>query len=135
MSSSLRRFALDWAAIALVFLPLDALWLAMTASRLYRPAIGHLMRTDFDAAAAALFYAIYIAGVAAFAMRPAIGGRNAFARGALFGLVCYATYDLTNQATLIGWPWQVTAIDLAWGAFATGIGAALAQRLRAWRRH
>lgn len=129
MSSPPRRFALDWIATALVFLPLDAIWLTMTASRLYRPAIGHLMRPDFDALSAAMFYAIYFAGVVVFVVRPAAGLRNAFARGALFGLVCYATYDLTNQATLLGWPWHVTLLDLAWGAFVTGTSAAVARRL------
>jgi len=130
-----RRFAVAFAAGALAFLALDALWLLTMAERLYRPAIGHLMREGFDAAAAAAFYAIYLSGVTAFAVLPAAGVRAAAARGAGFGLVAYATYDLTNQATLRGWPWHVTLADLAWGAFATAAAAAAAQvALRRVRR-
>ena len=106
-----------------MFLLLDAAWLATMASRLYRPAIGHLMREDFDLLAAAGFYAIYLTGLVVFVVRPAADARAALVRGALFGLVGYATYDLTNQATVVGWPWHLTAVDLAWGAFVTAVSA------------
>ena len=106
-----------------MFLLLDAAWLTTMASRLYRPALGHLMRADFDVAAAAAFYAIYLCGLMVFVVRPATDGVNALARGALFGVVCYATYDLTNQATLVNWPWHLTVIDLAWGAFVSAASA------------
>lgn len=119
----LRTLIVPFAAAAVVFLLLDAAWLSTMASRLYRPAIGHLMRPDFDLAAAAAFYAIYLSGLLVFVVRAAVSGVQALRRGALFGLVCYATYDLTNQATLIGWPWHVTLADLAWGAFVTGSSA------------
>jgi len=108
------------------FLALDALWLVTMAERLYRPAIGHLMQAGFDVRAAAAFYVIYLAGVTGFAVLPAAGVRAAAVRGAAFGLVAYATYDLTNQATLRGWPWSVTLVDLAWGAFVTAASAAAA---------
>jgi uncharacterized membrane protein len=105
------------------------------ASQLYRPAIGHIMREDFDALAAAAFYLVYLAGVVVFVVLPSADGRTALVRGAFFGLVCYATYDLTNQAIVVGWPWHVTIIDLAWGAFVTGISAWVAHLVaRAWRR-
>ena len=131
MSTLLRRFATAYAIAALVFLLLDAVWLTTMASRLYRPAIGHLMRPDFDLTAAALFYALYLLGIVVFVVRSAGSTGQAFARGALFGLICYATYDLTNQATLVGWPWHVTLVDLAWGAFVTGSSAAAARRFSA----
>ncbi len=127
-ASPFRRFVVAFAAAALVFLLLDAAWLTTMASRLYRPAIGHIMREDFDALAAAMFYAIYLAGVVVFVVRPAPDGRAALARGALFGLVCYATYDLTNQATVVGWPWRVTVADLCWGAFVTAAAAWVSHR-------
>ena len=126
MSSSTYRFARAYVVAAVVFLLLDAIWLTAMAPLLYRPAIGHLMRADFDALAAALFYAIYLSGVVVFVVKPAVDARSAFTRGALFGLVSYATYDLTNQATLIDWPWRVTAADLAWGAFVTAASATVA---------
>jgi uncharacterized membrane protein len=122
-------------ATAFTFLLLDAAWLTTMASRLYRPAIGHIMREDFDVLAAAAFYAIYLSGVVGFVIRPAVDGMSALVRGAFFGFVCYATYDLTNQATVIGWPWHVTLIDLGWGAFVTGSSAWVGWAAgRAWRR-
>jgi uncharacterized membrane protein len=132
MSSTSRRFVAAFVAAAVVFLLLDAAWLTTMDSRLYRPAIGHLMREDFDVAAAVAFYAIYLTGLVIFVVRPAAGARTALARGALFGVVCYATYDLTNQATIAGWPWQVTVVDLAWGAFVTAVSAWAGYRARDW---
>ncbi len=120
------RLALAFAVMGAVFLALDAVWLTLMAQRLYRPAIGHLMREGFDVAAAGIFYVLYIAGVTLLAVLPAQRLRGAWARGALFGLVAYGTYDLTNQATLQDWPWQVTLIDLAWGAWVTSTSAAAA---------
>lgn len=118
-----RKALIAYAACALAFLPLDAAWLTLTADRLYRPAIGALMRPDFDWTAAALFYPLYFAGIVGFAILPSRTRRAALLRGAAFGFICYATYDLTNQATLSGWPWCLTAIDLAWGSTVTALGA------------
>lgn len=123
---SARRFALAYAATLVVFGVLDAIWLSTTYEHLYRPAIGHLMREGFAVVPAALFYALYMLGLVVFAVRP---GRTvgraaaAVARGALFGLIAYATYDLTNQATLRDWPWSVTLADLCWGALASAVAA------------
>ncbi|MDM0068753.1 DUF2177 family protein [Variovorax sp. J31P207] len=124
-----RQFAIAYAATAAVFLGLDALWLTLMADALYRPAIGHLMRERFAPWPAIAFYAIYVAGVVVFAVAPALRQRQwrwALGRGALLGLVAYATYDLTNQATLKGWPWHVTLADLCWGMAATAVAAAVA---------
>ena len=126
--SSLRHLAVAFVAAAMVFLALDAVWLVTMAARLYRPAIGHIMREDFDLMAAAAFYAIYLTGLVVFVVRPAADGRTALVRGAFFGAVCYATYDLTNQATIVQWPWHVTFVDLAWGAFVTSASAWAGQR-------
>lgn len=129
---SLRQFAIAYAAAAVVFLVLDAIWLTLMADRLYRPAIGHLMLERFALAPAAAFYAIYLAGVVVFAVSPALGsGRwlTALGLGALLGLMAYATYDLTNQATLKDWSWTVTIADLCWGTFVTAVAAAAAARI------
>lgn len=114
-----RRALIAFALTAPAFLALDAVWLTATADSLYRPAIGHLMRAGFDVVAAAAFYLVYIIGMVIFVVLPATRARDAAMRGALFGLVSYSTYDLTNQATMLGWPWQVTIADLCWGTFAT----------------
>ncbi len=121
--------ATAWALSALIFLGMDAVWLTLMAPRLYRPEIGTLLRSSFDLVPALLFYALYVSGMVVFAVRPALdAGRPLVAGrlGALLGLLCYGTYDLTNQATLVGWTWRVTLADLAWGSFATGTAAALA---------
>ena len=134
-ASKARRFAIAFVAAAIVMMALDAVWLSTMAARLYRPALGPIMRPDFDALAAAAFYAIYISGVVVFAVQPSPSARGTLARGALFGFVCYATYDLTNQATVAGWPWRVTFIDLAWGTFLTATSAWASHRaLRFARR-
>jgi uncharacterized membrane protein len=112
-----------------VFLALDAVWLTLAADKLYRPAIGHLMREGFDGSAAALFYLLYGCAMVGFVVLPSRDTRAALLRGACFGLVAYATYDLTNQATLRGWPWHVTLLDLAWGSFATAASCGVAQRI------
>lgn len=126
-----RQLLIAYAACTGAFIALDACWLSLMADRLYRPAIGALMRSDFDWLAAALFYPIYFGGIVGFAVLPALAAGRARApfaalgRGAAFGFVCYATYDLTNQATLLNWPWHVTLIDLAWGSSATAVAAFL----------
>lgn len=129
MKSAMKPFLFAFAIAAPVFLALDAMWLTAMAPRLYRPALGAIMREDFDVAAAAGFYLLYLAGVVTFAVLPSSTSRAAAARGAFFGLVAYATYDLTNQATIRGWPWHVTAADLAWGTFATAVACAIAHRV------
>lgn len=120
-------------ATGLAFLGIDAVWLSLAANKLYRPNIGPLMLDKFSVPPAALFYLVYIAGIVFFAIAPAMapesagGGRwtVALARGAALGCLCYATYDLTNQATLKGWSTTVTIADLCWGTFVTGAAASL----------
>lgn len=130
------HYALAYAFTAVVFLVLDAIWLTLMADRLYRPAIGHLMADGFALAPALVFYTLYIGGVVLFAVAPALqerrGALHALLLGAALGLLAYGTYDLTNQATLKGWPWHVTVIDLIWGASVTGTSAAAAARITPW---
>nr|WP_294507647.1 DUF2177 family protein [uncultured Rhodopila sp.] len=130
-------YGLTYLATAIIFLGIDAIWLSVAGGLLYRPLLGPLLRDDFDPAAAVLFYILYIAGLLVFAITPSIrdtGWRSAAIRGAFFGLVAYATYDLTNQATLKGWPVTITIADLVWGttlsAVAATLGHAVAIRLR-----
>lgn len=126
---STQRWLAAYGLIALVMLALDAVWLSTMAERLYRPAIGHLMAPQFAAAPAVLFYLVYCAGIVGFAVAPGLAAgraRDAAARGAALGLLAYATYDLTNQATLRDWPWTLTLVDLAWGTFLTGAAAGIA---------
>ncbi|MEJ8853717.1 DUF2177 family protein [Variovorax robiniae] len=131
---NVRQFGIAYAVAAVIFLALDAIWLTTMADRLYRPALAHLMRESFDPVPALLFYALYFVGVLVFAVAPGLrdgAWSTALGRGALFGLIAYATYDLTNQATLKDWPWHVTLADLLWGSFVTAVAAGAACLLTA----
>jgi uncharacterized membrane protein len=129
-----KQILIAYPASALVFLALDVVWLTTMADRLYRPALGRLMLDRFAPWPAAAFYLVYLAGVVVFAVAPGLEARRwstALGLGALLGLVAYATYDLTNQATLRDWPWRVTLADLCWGTFVTGVAAAAGCRITA----
>ena len=102
-----------------VFFVIDMIWLGLIAKNFYREHIGFLMAADVNWLAAIIFYLLFIAGLILFVISPAVEKRawlDALLKGALFGLVTYATYDLTNLATVRGWPVLVTIVDLAWGA-------------------
>lgn len=120
------RWLAAYGATALCFLALDALWLSLATPRLYRPAMGELLAPRFSPAPAIAFYLIYIGGLVALAIAPAFRAgqpTQALAYGAALGLVAYATYDLTNLATLKGFPAHLALIDLAWGTIVSA-GAA-----------
>jgi uncharacterized membrane protein len=102
-----------------IFFAIDMVWLGLVAKNFYREQIGFLMATDINWPAAIIFYLLFIAGLILFVISPALEKRmwqDALLMGALFGLITYATYDLTNLATMKGWPVLVTIVDLAWGA-------------------
>jgi len=107
---------------------LDALWLTQMFERLYKPALGPLLAPGLRLDAAFAFYLMYVTGLVLLAVRPTVlagGGPKAAAlRGASLGTFAYATYDLTNQATLAVWPVHVSVIDIAWGTFASATASA-----------
>jgi len=104
-----------------VFLVFDLVWLIKISPRFYKKNLGHLMAEKVNYAPAIIFYLIFIVGITLFVIGPAyVGGRGwsyALIYGAVFGLVTYSTYDLTNFATLKKWPLNVTLADIAWGSF------------------
>ena len=100
------------------FFAIDMVWLGVVAKNLYREQIGFIMKTNFNWIAAFSFYFLYIFGLVYFVINPALESgqiTHAIFAGALFGLITYATYDLTNLATLENWPLKITIIDLIWG--------------------
>jgi uncharacterized membrane protein len=107
-------------AIALpVFFAIDMVWLGLVAKGFYAKQIGPLLKPDVNWTAGILFYLLFILGLVVFVIMPAVekaSWMHALILGALFGLVCYATYDLTNLALARDWPLLVTIVDLAWGA-------------------
>ena len=100
----LRTLVVAYLAALAVFCGLDFVWLRFTGESLYRPAIGELLRSGFDAPAAVAFYLIYVGGLVFLAIRSAARLGQAMSCGAVYGFCAYATYDLTNQATLRHWP-------------------------------
>jgi uncharacterized membrane protein len=121
-----KRYGIAYVSTAFVFLGIDAVWLTLAAQRLYRPLIGDMLLEQFNLLPALLFYVVYVAGIVIFAVAPAFRtGRwtTATLHGALLGFLAYATYDLTNQATLRNWPVAVTAGDLCWGTALTAFAA------------
>jgi uncharacterized membrane protein len=99
-----------------VFLALDFIWLGVIAKNLYKEEIGHLMAEQIRWGAAGAFYLLYVLGLLVFVVLPAKSGSQALLLGAFFGLITYATYDLTNLATLKAWPVKIVIYDLVWGA-------------------
>lgn len=101
-----------------VFFAIDMVWLVLVAKSFYNKHLGFLMKPDVNWTAAVIFYLLFIAGLVTFVISPAVQKQSwvhAILFGGLFGLITYATYDLTNLATLKDWPLIVTLVDLAWG--------------------
>ena len=125
---SAGRIAATYLGMTVVFFAIDMLWLGFVARGFYRRHMGSLLAEQVNWTAAITFYLVFIAGILIFAVLPALGKGSlgqAVLLGCLFGLVAYATYDLTNLATLRGFPPVVAAVDLAWGSFLTGVVAAV----------
>lgn len=117
-------FLIAWLAAGASFLALDLVWLGIMAPRLHRPQLGDLMRDGFSAPPAIGFYLIYTLGMALLVTQPAATAHapmRALMNGAILGLVAYATYDLSNWATLKHWSATVTAVDMIWGTAATAV--------------
>ncbi|OUV03817.1 MAG: hypothetical protein CBC42_01495 [Betaproteobacteria bacterium TMED82] len=108
------------------FALMDAFWLGLIATDFYYDHLDGLLRKEPNWAAALIFYTGYIAGLVYFAIRPSLTSGNfksVLRDGALLGLLSYATYDMTNLATLINWPITITIIDIIWGIFITSISS------------
>ena len=116
---------LQFLVVAAAFAIIDAIWLK-TMNPFYRRQIGDLMADKPNLGYAVVFYVIYIAGIVFFALRPTLDGGSwlsAVGYGAALGAFAYATYDLTNAATLKTWPWQLVVVDILWGAALTALAS------------
>jgi uncharacterized membrane protein len=115
---------------AISFLVLDLIFLGVLARSFYRRELGSLLLDKFNGGAAAAFYVAYVVSFAALVLVPALEHRWPLSRigltAAIFGFAAYATYNLTNLATLKGWPRGLVAVDITWGTFLTGLSAAVA---------
>ncbi len=120
---SLRAWAGRYLVAAVTFLVLDLLWLGVVAAGLYEELLGDLLAEEPNALAATAFYALFLVGLLHFVVHPAVTERSlrrAARDGAFFGLVAYATWDLTSLAVLAGFPAALVPVDLAWGAVLSG---------------
>ena len=129
------KFFVAYAAAAAFFFVVDLIWLGFVAKDFYRSSIGHLMGDGFNIPAVIAFYIIYTAGLFFFAVNPALEAgdwQKAAMLGAAFGFFAYATYDLTNMATLKDWPLGITLADMTWGSLLSGavatVGYAVASK-------
>ena len=115
-------------ASAVAFGTLDAIWLKWAGPNFYRQRLHDILAENFRMGPALVFYLVYNVAIVWFAVRPGLasGLDTAAFNGALLGAICYATYDLTNQATMRRWSTLVTVVDIAWGAFATSCAATVA---------
>lgn len=120
------KYVFAYLGAGLTFAVIDAVWLTTMVNRLYRPVIGPIMANKPDMTAAVIFYLISIAGTVFLAIDPALregSWTRALLNGAVLGFIAYATYDLTNQATLNVWSWKLTITDIIWGTTLTGLSA------------
>ncbi len=128
-------FAKLYAVTTPVLFAIDLVWLGVVANKFYRARLGDLMRPDPRWAAAILFYLLYVAALIVFAVQPGLE-RASLSRatllGAGLGLICYATYDLTNLALAKGFPTIVAVVDIAWGTALSAGVAAVAYKLAEW---
>ena len=122
----MKHYAIAFVFTTVVFLTLDFVWLGFVAKDFYRSQIGPLMLEKPLLGVAFAFYLLYAIGIVFFAVTPALETNSwvrAMTSGALLGLIAYATYDLTNLATLRGWNIKLSIVDLAWGTLATSLAA------------
>ena len=118
------RFFAAYVCTAAVLFPLDLVWIGGIARGFYRDGLGPIMAERPNIAVAVAFYVLYVVGLTLFVVGPALTAnawKHALLWGTLFGFFAYATYDLTNLATLAQFPARVAIVDMAWGAFLSGV--------------
>ena len=124
----MTKLVIAYIATMIVFFAIDFVWLTTIAQKFYQSQIGPLLLDEFRVGVAVGFYMFYLGGLIFFAVNPALKAESlatAALYGALFGFFCYATYDLTNLATLKGYTVTVAVVDMAWGTLLTGTSALL----------
>jgi uncharacterized membrane protein len=122
-------YLVGYVVALVVFGAIDALWLSVMGPWLYRPTLGDILLAELRIGPAIAFYLVYPIGLLMLAVLPALKSGSlaaAIGSGVVLGAVCYATYDLTNFATLRNWTLQITVLDIAYGAIVSGLAAAVA---------
>jgi uncharacterized membrane protein len=122
-------YVVAYIGVLVVFGAIDATWLTIMGPVFYRPVLADILAPSLRIAPAIAFYLVYPIGVVMFAVLPALRSASVasvFLLALSFGAIAYATYDLTNYATLRNWTLQITALDIVYGALASGVAASLA---------
>ncbi len=120
----LLKWLASYVLTSIVFFAIDMVWLGLLAKNLYRKYLFGLLADQVNWSAAIVFYLLFIVGIFVFVILPAVEKNSLFTAvwlGAFFGIITYATYDLTNLATLKNWPLPIVFIDIAWGAVLTSL--------------
>lgn len=131
----ITKYLLPYLLTALVFFGIDIVWLGVVAQKLYQKYLGSFLSDQVNWTAAIIFYLLFIVGIFIFAIVPAHEKNSlqtAILFGVLFGFFTYATYDLTNYATLKDWPVQIVFIDILWGVILTGATAVAGFYIMKW---
>ena len=118
-----------------IFFAVDIIWLGFVAKKFYRTNLGFILSPDVNWSAAIIFYLLYIAGILIFAVVPAMEKESlvkALLWGGLYGFFTYATYDLTNMATIKNWPLKVVVVDVLWGVLLCSVVAGASFLLAKW---
>ena len=129
------QFLKTYCLTFLVFLAVDFLWLGLIAKKIYDQYLGHFLKAQVNWPAAFIFYLMYIAGIILFAVKPGLAEASlakAASWGALFGFFTYATYDLTNLATLRDWPIKIVVVDILWGTLLCTLVASGSYMIGRW---
>jgi uncharacterized membrane protein len=116
------KYIVLYAVALAIFFAMDLTWLGLIAKNLYKDKLGFIMSDKINWAAAIIFYLLFIGGMMYFAIIPGIESGSlvtTLIKGALLGGLCYATYDLTNMATIANWPISIVVIDIVWGMVLT----------------
>lgn len=129
------KLIIGYLLTAVVFFAIDMVWLGFVAKGLYNKYLGSFLAEQVNWTAAIIFYLLFIVGIFIFAIMPAVEKDSlmkAILLGALFGFFTYATYDLTNLATLKDWPIKIVFVDIIWGAVLTASVSASGYAIMKW---
>lgn len=123
----MKTFLISYSLLLLFLLILDAIWLSVMLPMVYMQHLSHLLSESINYFPAVIFYLVYAFGIYFFILKDAHKNfwslKKVFLYGFLFGVACYSTYDLTNQATLKSWPYMITLFDITWGGLLTGFSS------------
>lgn len=129
----MKRYAILYLTTFIIFVPIDLLFLSTVARSYFESQVGDMLLGSVRLSAGVLFYLLFVAGIVIFANgSPGSTWQSALLYGALYGLFCYATFELTSMSILRHWTWGVVAFDMAWGTFVTALGATLGLLIADW---